>query len=217
MSNSTLQAQIDALFDAEGEERPDQLKFFLDKIHSNYAEVCKTTVRRGITFCLIWFVTYLVATGFVSEGRVSAFKVQDIQLLLVVAPLLIGIAGYGYYAAIAATTLSWVALQCFYKHFLPTAHKLTLEHLAAPFTITNIERVLSPGNERPFANAVHTVSNVPTFVLMFCGPFAAFAHVCYLLWSQQTWSIWWLILSGGAGMILLIKGVLLIAWEEMYT
>ncbi len=208
---TSIREKIDRLFEAEAEVHPDQLRAFVDRLHTRYDASVRSMVKRGSAILFVWLLSVLLASGLVEEGAIGSFKLVQLQSLLVLAPAAVGLVSNRYYASMLMATLIWAALDRAYKHLLPKVFELDLEYLLAPPIFLDIVRSLQPSAERRLARNLHTWFSLPVFV----GPFIVLVHVSYLLLLLHQWHVAISIAATVVGAFWMVKGWVLIGFSAL--
>lgn len=204
------------LFEVEGRSNPEELRFFLGRLHESFSEAHKGMLRHFITLPLIWAVAYAIREGIISGGEIASFKLEKLELLLLLAPLALGIIGYLLLASINTQSILWQALNRSYKHVLPTAYKLELTQMLVAPSLLGMENLLEPRNTQGFAKKLSQAVWYAVAAYVLVVPPLAILHCAYLAWSLGKLSLLYLALFILMGIMFWVRGfVLLLSNYEM--
>lgn len=202
-----IEKAINELFESEAAGRGDELVRFIERIYNNYRAAIVTINRRTALLLFAWGAGVALGNGLVSEAAVAGLKISSITSLLPAFPLLIGFIGYDLHCAIAAQSLLWSSIECYYMKALPAAYNLKLEYLIAPPTFSNVERMYYG------SSVVGKITSVSIgtifFSVVILGPLAAIGHITYLEWALQGCSKVAICISSGIGLMFWVRSVVL--------
>src|SRR5689334_18980159 len=97
-----INKSIDRLFTIEGNNRREEIKFFLERLHTSYSEAHRSLIRQLLAFPTVWLIAYAIRERLVSGGEVVSFKIEKLELLLIAVPFTLGVISYLLFAALNA-------------------------------------------------------------------------------------------------------------------
>ena len=71
-------------------DRAPWAQFFVQQVHERHMQAERAVHRYLTSFAISWLAIYAIGSGLVTEAQLAAVKIEQIQSLLVVAPLLLG-------------------------------------------------------------------------------------------------------------------------------
>lgn len=206
MQRATLPSRLDEFF-THPDLPKDDVRFFVESLQASLHEADRKLHRSTLSFVAAWFVFYALATGMVTEGDVSSFRIGELKLIPIFGPLVLGGLAYHLLVCAAAQRTYFDALSNSAKHLLPKAYELDLELLLAGPSVIGTERTLgSEGGpwwaEWISARWIELLSFSAALV-----PLLALAHVSWLMVETHRFPVWTEITVIVLGLLLWAKGI----------
>jgi hypothetical protein len=148
----------------------------------------EAVTKRLLAILAVWVAAYAIKSNTISEGSIASFKLGELSVIVLFAPLVMAILYHNVMALIASSIISgYVTFQCYRKLF-PEATKEQLESITlSPNTVT-LENLITT-RALPASGCLR-VSSGFLLIGLFSGPLLLLAHVVYLsvTTSFATWS-----------------------------
>jgi hypothetical protein len=189
MKQQTLQARIDDLFKEDLKDKKDEIKFFIERVHTNYADSEKLFRRYTLTLLLFWAVFYAISIGLVEEGQVVSLKLHNVSTLLIAGPPVMGALLYFLSTSLVASAYLSRALSQIYKNILPKAVDLKLENLLAPPTPMGVEKYIGGQSPSRLLNILNGCFLGIAFQFFGFASLIAFLHISLLVWSADMFPV----------------------------
>lgn len=207
MSNQTIEHRVDGLFELEGEARPQELSAFVHGLITCEDKTENLVRKHLILFVSAWAIFYAISVGFIKESQFLGFKLQDVSVLALAGPSLLGIIAYALFGGMAlAFHLRKAICRC-YRFYLPAAHEEDLESLLLSPTVLGSERVLQGWHKPAFLNRIADFWLVALAALVTLGTLAALIQLLYLLNIGAAYGPYLIGSTGAVGLIFWCRGI----------
>ncbi len=211
MAKNTITERINELFQTDIVDKTNEIKFLLERIHTNLVEAEQQVRRAVILLWLFWAVFYAISSGIVEEGQIASFKVQNVKVLIISGPPIMGVLLYFLLSSLGASVFFRHALSYMYKNLLPKAVELDLHNLMAPPTTLSLEMYVDADSVDGFLGFINFGFSILLLAVFLFLSIAIVCHVFYLVWSTDIFSTSVRIYSLGVGLFFSLRGCVLAA------
>lgn len=215
MSNN-FEANIAELFQSYQNSKQEDIRFFVEKVHSNSVAAEKASNRRLFSIFFSWFVTWAIGTELISEAALGSFKFQSMKSLLLIVPPLMGILYYLLTTSRLALAKLDTIIKCYCKNtFADYRHQNVFRLMLSPDFSTIEDYVLFTTHRKP-ARFFAIGSMFVFYFLIWFLPIAAFTHASYLLSISKIWHWATSSLSIFIGLLFWLRSIVLwiFHWQE---
>jgi len=184
---SNFETDVGELFKLYQSTKEDDIRFFIEKIHSNVSYAIKSSNRWILSFFLCWILSWAIGGEFISEGQISSFKISNLKSLLIVSPLLLGIIYYFITISRLAIAAFDIVLERYFKNTFPDCKAQNMYILLFPPSHETVEDYLLFTEKKKTLHFFAKASMLAFYSIIWILPLMAFSHVSYLLWVSNLW------------------------------
>ncbi len=111
----------------------------LDLVVANYSKAQDKTFRKFLILLLVWFISYLISVGGVSEVSFSGVKLVDLQFFLYWSPVIIAFLFYQFCSGLVMMDFMHKVIMTTLRNGWPNSYSEEFGHLFTPFSVINLE------------------------------------------------------------------------------
>lgn len=206
----TLEEQVDYAFGQLKTEEYATIQSYVSVLIERLSNAERSAARSLTTFLLAWLIAYLISKGFVKESDLAGLKIEKLQALLVIAPLILGFISYTASTAIAGFILLEETIRLTYMKLIPKLSGTDLDTLFAGDTFIGAEHI-------SFTTKGAKLNLILKYVVLGCivllcwlAPLVAIGHVTEFLLELGDWPRALIFSSATAGVVLWMRGATMI-------
>jgi hypothetical protein len=164
--------------------------------------------KRFLGIIFVWAIAYAISANVVSEGAVSSFKLSQLPLIVLFAPVVLAILHHDAVAIILASTVEGRIERIAYRQLFPGITRDQADALSLRATGLSLEGALT-GRTLKFGGCLWLSSGVISIGLFLC-PFVVLAHSSYLACAHTSVNVWAKIVVLGIALVIAARTVFLL-------
>ncbi len=156
----------------------------LEMVVTNYSRAQDKTFKKFLMLVLVWFVSYLISSGGVSEISFSGFKLIDLQFFLRLSPVIIVFLFYQFCSGLVMMDFMNKVIMTTLKRAWPNSFSEEFCQLLIPFSVINLEFMGTDEDYNVWSFLMDAPWKMVTILGGFIIPLVALGHSIQLLFEN---------------------------------